>query len=82
MTESGWVLVFGAVVIGLEILVMLKRERGWGTYSTRLVGITLVIVSVMFLIISKVNDTRLASAFGLLGTIAGYLIGKSDKKDD
>jgi len=73
------VLLFGALIIGLEIMVMVKRQRGWGAQSSRMVGITLVVVAAMFLATSSIGQDKIAPAIGLLGTVAGYLLGKNDK---
>ena len=74
------VLIFGAIIIGSEILVMIKRERGWGAQSSRIVGITLVVIAAMFLVTTSIGQDRIAPAIGLLGTVAGYLLGKNDKE--
>jgi hypothetical protein len=74
MTKDLSVLIFGALIIGLEIW---RMEKGWGVASTRVVGLTLVIVAAMFLTLQEMsNQAQIAAAFGLLGTVAGYLIGK------
>ena len=74
-------LVFGLIVIGLEILVMLKRQKGWGPDSSRIVGLSLVVVLAVFIVsTTSISQERLTAAIGLLGTIAGYLLGKTDKE--
>ena len=78
MTDSMGALIFGVLVIGMEILVMVKRGRGWGRDSTRMVGLTVVVVAAMFLGISTVPLERLSAAYTLLGTIAGFFIGRNE----
>ena len=69
-------LVFGAVIISLEILVMLKRAMYWGLWSFKILGLTLVIVAGLFLIVAGYSQNQAAPMMGLLGTVAGYLLGK------
>jgi heme/copper-type cytochrome/quinol oxidase subunit 3 len=76
------VLVFGLLLIGLQVLVMLKTAKGWETHSTRMVGLTLVIVSGLFLITAGYSENQAAPMIGLLGTIAGYLLGKTSPKEE
>jgi hypothetical protein len=81
MTEiylSWGILLFGLVVLSLEVIVLLKQKQGWGANSTRIVGLTLVVVSGVFLITAGYSESQIAPMIGLLGTIVGYLLGKSD----
>ena len=85
MTEATLIsialLVFGLIVIGLEILVMLKRQKGWGPDSSRIVGLSLVVVLAVFMVsTTSISQERLTAAIAILGTIAGYLLGKNDKE--
>lgn len=72
------ILVFGAIVLAIE---MWAKTPGWGTDSTRIVGLTLVVVAALFLAIAfaqmRASQELAAAAFGLLGVVAGYLVGKS-----
>jgi len=70
------VLVFGAVIISLEILVMLKRSMYWDIWSFKILGLTLVIVAGLFLIVAGYSQNQAAPMMGLLGTVAGYLLAK------
>jgi len=72
------VLLFGLIILGLEVGVLLRQNQGWGINSTRIVGLTLVVVSGVFLITAGYSETQIAPMIGLLGTIVGYLLGKSD----
>jgi hypothetical protein len=42
--------------------------------------VTLIIIGTMLLISSGFNSEQIAPAFGLFGTIAGYLIGREESK--
>jgi hypothetical protein len=70
-------LAFGALVIGLEILVLTKKEQGFGPQAVRIVGITIIIVVACALVASGLPLERgLTAVIGLLGTLAGYLASK------
>lgn len=45
----------------------------------RLIILSLVILATMILIVGGYDNRQLAPAFGILGTIAGYLLGRQDK---
>ncbi len=80
--DANWlpiaVLGFGIVVIFLETW---KMTLGWGPQSIRIVGLTLVVVAALFLVlimaVLKVPGELTAAAFGLLGTVAGYIFGRN-----
>jgi hypothetical protein len=72
------VLAFGFLVIGFEIALMFRLAKGWGAASTRIVGITLIVVAGLFLITAGYSESQSAPMIGLLGTIAGYLLGKTE----
>jgi hypothetical protein len=70
------VLVFGAVLIGLEMLLVCKQP-GWTSGATlKLLGLTLLVTAGMFLIVAGFDQIQIASMIGLLGSLAGYLLGK------
>lgn len=48
----------------------------------RTFGIPLIIVSSVFIVITGLEMTKLTPVIGLLGTIAGYLLGRQDSKKD
>jgi len=73
------VLVFGLLILGGQMAIMLKVGKGWGPNSIRISGLTLVVISGVFLITAGYSQEQIAPMIGLLGTIAGYLLGKSEK---
>jgi hypothetical protein len=75
------VLTFGILLLGLEVLVILKKSQGWGINSTRIVGLTLIVTSGVFLITAGYSKDQTAPMVGLLGTIAEYLLGKTGKNE-
>ena len=74
MTISAVVLVFGAVTI-LVAAYLIRNERDSQVILKVLATILIISFSV-FLIVAGYSDQQIAPAMGLLGTIAGYLLGK------
>jgi hypothetical protein len=77
MLLSVGVLVFGLVVLGMIVLLRLKAASAEST-TFRLFGLTLVITAGLFLIVAGYSQQQIAPMMGLLGTVAGYLLGKSE----
>jgi hypothetical protein len=73
------VLVFGAVILLAEIAVTLRLGRNWDAWSLKICGLTLVIVSGLFLIVAGYSQSQSAPMMGLLGSVAGYLLGHEAK---
>lgn len=78
-----WIIVFGLIVVISELgLIKFARAR-WSPYSViRLLGLTLIIISATALVIGFQEQTQITAVIGLLGTIAGYLLGKESKVGD
>lgn len=81
MTISASVLVFGVLVFLLAAF-MLRGGRSSDS-ALKLLGTLLIIVVSVFLVVAGYSDKQIAPVMGLLGTIAGYLLGKGsvDIKD-
>ncbi|OGU75250.1 MAG: hypothetical protein A2V93_00905 [Ignavibacteria bacterium RBG_16_34_14] len=69
------VLAFGLVVILLEVFIIKSKKINTDN-TIKLLLITLIITSTLFLITAGYSNDQIAPAVGLLGTIAGYLLGK------
>jgi magnesium-transporting ATPase (P-type) len=69
------VLGFGLLIILLEIF-LIKTNRISSEDSIKFIVITLIITSTLFLITAGYSNDQIAPAVGLLGTIAGYLLGR------
>ena len=74
---SSGVLVFGLLMIIAEVILILKKHIE-GEQAFKIILITLIIISSIFLITAGYGNNQIAPAMGLLGTIAGYLLGKND----
>lgn len=74
------VLVFGAIVLLAEIAVMIRTNNYWDAWSFKVLGLTFVLVSGLFLIVAGYSQDQTAPMMGLLGTVAGYLLGKEGQQ--
>lgn len=71
------VLAFGLVLIILTGIVAYKKNSGWDLEATRIFAVSVIVTAGLFLITAGYSDQQIAPMFGLLGTIVGYLLGKS-----
>jgi hypothetical protein len=69
------VLSFGFLIVLIEVF-LIKTRRISSEDSIKFITITLIITSTLFLITAGYSNNQIAPAVGLLGTIAGYLLGK------
>jgi hypothetical protein len=80
MTEiylSLGVLAFGLILVIFTGIFTLRRCVGWDQEATRVFTISVIVTAGLFLITAGYSDQQIAPMFGLLGTIVGYLLGKS-----
>jgi hypothetical protein len=80
MTISASVLVFGFFIMLLATILLYK-----GTTShdiLKLFGTMIIVISAVFLVVAGYSDTQIAPVIGLLGTIAGYLLGSKDTTEN
>ena len=79
------VLSFGLIIILLEMFLIRSRKISPDD-TIKFITITLIITSTLFLITAGYSNDQIAPAVGLLGTIAGYLLGRiqntKDKNDE
>jgi hypothetical protein len=71
------VLAFGVILILFTGFVALKKNSGWDQEATRIFAVSVIVTAGLFLITAGYSDQQIAPMFGLLGTIVGYLLGKS-----
>ncbi|MDP4300331.1 hypothetical protein [Leptothrix discophora] len=78
MTMSSVVLIFGVFVL---LLVTYLIRIGKSSESVlRIFGTVLIVIVSVFLIVAGYDNNQIAPVMGLLGTIAGYLLGKETSK--
>lgn len=70
------VLVFGTLVFLAELFVI-KAGLYPPNDSTKLLTVTLIIVATLFIITAGFSSEQIAPAMGLFGTVAGYLLGRT-----
>lgn len=75
------VLIFGLMIILMEMY-LAQTKRIESENIIKVIIITLIITATLFLITAGYNNNQIAPAIGLLGTIAGYLLGKMNPKTD
>lgn len=75
MTISTVVLIFGLIVCFLAAMLLRQGKSAESILKT--LGTILIIVAALFLVVAGYGTDQIAPVIGLLGTIAGYLLGKS-----
>jgi hypothetical protein len=75
------VLAFGLVLVSLLTMIVFKKDIGWSQDISRAFTLSVLVTSGLFLITAGYSGQQIAPMFGLLGTIAGYLLGKSSSQD-
>ena len=77
------VLGFGLIVIISELVIVKKMRATWTPYSViRIIGLTLIIVAALAVVLCSQADKQITAIIGLLGTLAGYLLGKESREQD
>ena len=79
------IILMALVLCGAEILVLINTKQGWGPNAVRVIAVTLIVTTALLALTSGVGTSQqnLAPLWGLLGTIAGYVlgVGEDDKKE-
>ncbi len=70
------IVVFGILAVLLTSYLISKGHDTWGVL--RGVGIITIVVIAALLVIGGYGPEQISGAIGLLGSIAGYLLGKKD----
>ncbi|MCX6243630.1 MAG: hypothetical protein NTU98_02900 [Bacteroidetes bacterium] len=70
------VLVFGLIMVIFEGWLIRRKKINPGD-TIKFITITIIITATLFLITAGYSNDQIAPAVGLLGTIAGYLLGKT-----
>lgn len=69
------------LVLGLQVLVLVRRNHGFGPLTFKLWGLSLVIFAGLAVLAFDPVEGQANAAWGLLGVIAGYLFGRSQEED-
>jgi hypothetical protein len=78
MTISASTLFFGLVIIIVGAYLVRKGADIEGV--TRLLATNIILIGAIFLVVAGYTETQVAPVIGLLGTIAGYLLGKAKQE--
>lgn len=70
------ILIFGLCVLCIE-LYLIKNKQIESEDAVRIVTMTLIIIGALFLVAAGYNNNQIAPPLGLLGTMAGYILGKA-----
>lgn len=73
---SSSVLIFGLLVFLAELYLM-RFISFQPEQSIKLIAVTLIVVSTLFIITAGFSSEQIAPAMGLFGTVAGYMLGRS-----
>jgi|GEM_PF-1022757 len=77
---STGVLIFAITVLLLVTVIILKAQKPWSPQSIlRFFGVTLIMSLAVLLITAGYSKDQIAPVMGLLGVIAGYLLGDNNK---
>ena len=72
------VLAYGAIT--LSSVMWACRNRQVDARESRLIMLTMIITTALFLVVAGYSDQQTAPVMGLLGTIVGYILGKPEGK--
>ena len=70
------VLVFGMVVVLAQAFIINRRQEPL-SQSLKYLSVSLIIVGALFLVTAGYGNSQIAPIIGLLGTVAGYLLGRA-----
>jgi hypothetical protein len=73
-------LAFGTIIIIAEIVVLYRKNQGFGPQAVRIVGLTIVLSIAAALTSADMPVERFTAVIGLLATLAGYLAGRAEEK--
>lgn len=80
LTLSISILLFGLAVLGIMAFLICKQRDSRNVL--RAFGVPLIIVAAIFLVVTGYSQEQIAPVIGLLGTIAGYLLGVNNRNPD
>ncbi|MFZ5432975.1 MAG: hypothetical protein ACOZB3_04295 [Calditrichota bacterium] len=70
-------------IFTLIVLFLLACRKAIGPRDMpRYFILTLIIISALIFIVGRFENSDIAPAIGLFGTIAGYVLGRSDRKEE
>jgi hypothetical protein len=77
LTLSLMVLLLGIAVAGLECFLIVKSRDYRAEDALKYMTITLIVIGTLILVSAGLNNTQIAGATGLFGSMVGYLLGRN-----
>lgn len=75
------ILVFTLVLIIVEAMIIMRADKTWAPASIlKVIGLTLIICMSAFLVVAGYSKDQIGPVMGLLGVVAGYLLGDNRAK--
>lgn len=69
------VLLFGLIMIGLQIWLMIHNQKYWDTTTFRIFTVTLAVTASMFLITAGYSNDQILPVISLVSGVVGYVFG-------
>jgi len=76
------VLVIALVALLMQFFLLLRVRNLKAEDTLRTFGVVLIIMGTLFAITAGFSSVQIAPALGLFGTIAGYLVGRTEKRGE
>jgi cytochrome c biogenesis factor len=67
------------IVAFLVVVIAVAMKKKWDAGSVRVLSITSIVFIGVFAALTVDNERNAAAVFALLGTVAGYILGKSER---
>lgn len=80
-TMSLYVLAFG-LILSLFAGIIAFKTKGWNREITNIFTVIIIVTAGLFLMTAGYSNQQIAPMYGLLGTIVGYLLGKTRPSED
>ena len=77
---SSLILLFGFLILVLEVWIILSSKSGMDAFAFKIISLTLIITGALFLMTAGYTEDQLTPIIGLLGTVAGYILGQEGKQ--
>ena len=77
-TASITIAVFGLLLIGVIAVLGYKKT----IQPSKLIALALIVISALLLIVLGYSDEQMSPVIGLLGTVAGYMLGSKEWDSD
>lgn len=76
-TQNGLLLVIAFIVVVVaEVVLLIKSESKYGVGGVQIIGLTIVAFLGVFSGLVVASQNNASAVFGLLGAVAGYLVGR------